>query len=1026
MRIADFCIRRPVFATVINLVVVLVGVIAYQRLTVREYPNIDEPVITVSTHYRGASADVMESQVTQVLEESLAGIEGVSYIKSSSRSESSQITINFNLKRDIDAAASDVRDRVSRVRGALPDAIDEPEIAKVEADAQPIIWVTFTSDIDSPLQISDYVDRYVKNRLQTLSGVSQVRIFGERKPSMRIWLDPLKLAAYKITTQDVEAAIRRQNVEIPAGRVESKTREFTIVSETSLNTPEEFESLIIGNQGHHLVRLAEIGKVEVAPYDDRIRARFNGKNSIALGIIKQSVANPLSVSEAVRSKLPEIEKSLPDGMNLTISYDSSVFIDKSIENVFHTIIEAIVLVLLVIFFFLRSVRATAIPVVTIPVSLIGACAVMYALNFSVNTLTLLSFVLAIGLVVDDAIVMLENIYRHIEDGMKPIEAAIKGSSEIGFAVIAMTITLAAVYVPVALQTGRTGRLFTEFALTLAGAVLVSGFVAITLSPMMCSRMLKHIDATQHGAVYRSIEAWLNRLTAAYGALLSFCMSRRKLVVIGVCFVAGSAYFLFSALKSELAPTEDRGIIFAIGIAPEGSTVDYASSYAERMEEIFAKFPDVKQYFTLVGYPTVSNIFAPVILKPWEERKQSQMAIANQMAGPLFGLPGILSFAGNPPSLGQPITAKAVEIEVLSPGSYEELNQTVQVMLDKARQDPRLRDLDTDLKLSKPELKVMVDRDKAADLGISVQAIGQTIETFFGGRDVTRYKKEGKQYDVVVKAGDESRKTPEQTRAIFLRSKDGTMVPLSNLGTVRESVAPRELIRWNQLHAATITANVNPPFTAGDGLKAMEAIAAETMPNTMQIDYAGLSREFKISTASGYITFILALAFIYLVLAAQFESFIDPLIIMVTVPLSMTGALLALKLTGGTMNVYSQIGLITLIGLITKHGILIVEFANQRQHAGLDRTQAVIESALLRLRPILMTTGAMVLGAVPLALASGAGSESRHAIGWVIVGGMTFGSVLTLFVVPVVYSLVARRRHGTTSGEEPHRSLHVVG
>jgi multidrug efflux pump len=1008
MRLPELCIRRPVFATVINLVVLLIGIIAYQRLTVREYPDIDEPVVSVSTTFRGASAEIMELQVTQELEESLSGIEGIDFIKSASRAESSRISITFRPSRDIDSAAADVRDRVSRARGKLPDDVEEPIIAKVEADAQPIIWMAFTSEVDSSLQISDYVDRFVKNKLQTLSGISEVRIFGERKPAMRIWLKPERLAAYRLTVQDIEDALRAQNVEMPAGTIESQAREFSVLSDTGVTSPEEFAAIIVKKSSQALVRLGDVADVELGAYDDTIRTRVDGKTGVSLGIIKQSTANPLDVSDEIRAALPTIQASLPAGMKLAIAYDSSTFIRTSIDNVYHAIFEAVVLVLLVIIFFLRSLRATLIPLVTIPLSLVGACALMYALGFSLNTLTMLSFVLAIGLVVDDAIVMLENIHRHIEEGASPLRAALVGSREIAFAVLAMTITLAAVYVPVALQSGRTGKLFTEFALTLAGAVLVSGFVALTLSPMMCSKFLPDREHEKHGPIYRVIEFLLNKLNDGYEAALRFCMAARWLVVALALVVAGSAYWLFEGLKQELTPVEDRGILFASVTGPEGATLEYTSSYVRRMEEIFAKVPELNTYFTVTGNQSPSQAMAPLRLKPWEERQRSSKEIAAELRKPLTNLPGVNVYANVPPSLGQSPNTKAAELVVLSTGSYEELDEVVQAILDTAREDPRLLNPDSDLKLSKPEIRLSVDRDKAADLGIEVERIGTTIESLLAGRDVTRFKRDGRQYDVVVKVDDRARSTPDQAKLIYVRAAGGAMVPLSNLVSLRETVSPKDLNRWNQLRAATISANAGPGYTSGDAIKALQEIATKLMPSTMQLDYAGQSRELRASSQSGVTVFILALAFIYLVLSAQFESFRDPFIIMLTVPLAMTGALLAMQLTGGTLNVYSQIGLVTLIGLITKHGILIVEFANQRRATGLSLKDAVIGAAVLRLRPILMTTGAMVLGTIPLALAAGAGAEARQAIGWVIVGGLTFGSFFTLFVVPVAYTLIAAK------------------
>ncbi|MBL8700218.1 MAG: efflux RND transporter permease subunit, partial [Alphaproteobacteria bacterium] len=927
MNLSEISIRRPVFATVMSLTLLLIGLMAYSRLTVREYPKIDEPVVTVETTYRGASAEIIESQITQPLEDSLAGIEGIDVMTSISRPERSQITVKFRVTRDVDLAASDVRDRVSRVRSRLPDEIDEPVIAKVEADAQPIIYLAFSSDRHSPLEVTDYADRFVKDRLQNLPGVADVRIFGERRFAMRIWLDALRLAGYGLTPQDVEAALRRQNVEVPAGRIESRQREFTVLSETDLRTPEEFNNLIIRDAGGYLVRLGDVGKATLDARDDRVIARFMGNSAVALGVVKQSTANPLDVSKAITAELPRIIEGLPPGMTVNNGYDSSVFIAKSIDNVFRTIGEAIVLVVIVIFLFLRSLRATLIPLVTIPVSLIGVFSVMLLFGFSVNTLTLLALVLAVGLVVDDAIVMLENIARYVEKGENPFTAAIKGAREITFAIIAMTITLAAVYAPIAFQTGRTGRLFIEFALTLAGAVIVSGFVALTLSPMMCSLLLRH--QPRHNIAFRAGERVIEGMNALYRRALTAVLTMRSAVFVAYLALAAFIGVLVMGLPRELSPIEDRGSIIGIGVAPEGSTKEFTDTYAKRMEAVYRTVPQMDAFFMVVGFPTVSNVISFIRLKDWDVRKAAgdkQQAIVGGIAPRMFGgIPGILAFPVNPPSLGASPIDKPVNFVLQTSAPYAELQRAVDQLLAAARQNPRLLNLDTDLKLNKPELKVSVDREKAANLGIDIETIGRTLETMLGGRQVTRFKQNGKQYDVVVKLADADRARPDDLAQIFVRARGGDMVPLSNLVEIRETVAPRELNHFNKLRSATITATLAPGYVLGEALDFLQGVAAD-LPGTVITDLAGESREFRSSTGGFYVTLALACIFIYLVLAAQFESFIDPFIIMLTVPLSAVGALLALKLNGGTLNVYSQIGLVTLVGLITKHGILIVEFA----------------------------------------------------------------------------------------------------
>ncbi len=989
-----------------SLVLVLLGLVSYDRLTVREYPNIDPPVVNVETTYTGASAEIIESQVTQVLEDSLAGVEGIDFITSISRQEQSQITVTFHLDRNPDGAAADVRDRVSRVRGRLPDEIEEPIIQKVEADAQPIIYLAFSSDRHSSLEITDYADRFVKDRLQTLTGVAEVRIFGERRYSMRIWLDPEKMAAYEVTVQDVEGALERQNVEVPSGRIESVKREFTVLSQTDLQTPEQFNDLVIRESGGYFIRLADVGIAEIGARETRRVARYNGGTAIALGVVKQATANPLDVSHAVREALPRIVDSLPEGMQVEVAHDKSVFIEESIKNVWWTIAEAIILVTLIIFLFLRSLRATLVPFVTIPVALIGAFALMFVLEFSINTLTLLALVMAIGLVVDDAIVMLENIYRHVEDGETPMQAAFKGSREIAFAVVAMSLTLAAVYIPIGFMTGSTGKLFTEFAWVLAGAVLVSGFVALTLSPMMCSRLLQH--QTEHGAAYRFIERGLTALTSGYKRLLHAALGARPLVIVIGIGVAATSFVIYQTLNEELAPYEDQGTIVVPIIAPEGSTIDYTTEYALQIEGIVSQVEEVPRYFVVAGFPTVSQGIAFVKLVPWGQRQRTQQQVAGQISPKLFGIPGVLAFAVNPPPLGQNVRSKPVEFVLQTSLPYSELLVMSERLIERAAENPNLQNLESDLKLNKPQLKVNVDRDKLADLGVGVENLGRTLESMLGGRQVTRFKRQGEQYDVVVQVADIDRTNSEHLRRIYVRGASGEMVQLSNLVTVDETVAPKELNHFNQLRSATISASLAPGYTLGQALSYLENLAREELSGAAQTDYAGQSREFKKSSVGIYVTFLLALAFIYLVLAAQFESWRNPLIIMLTVPLSIPGALVALYLSGGTLNIYSQVGLVTLIGLITKHGILIVEFANQLQAGGMDIRAAVERAAVLRLRPILMTTGAMVLGALPLAIASGAGAESRQDIGWVIVGGLLVGTLFTLFVIPAVYTLLAPR------------------
>ena len=1016
MQLSETSVRRPVFATVLSLLIVLVGFVSYTRLNVREYPKIDNPVVTVETKYTGASSAVVESQVTKVLEDSLSGIEGVDVITSISRQEQSQITVNFVLTRDADSSAADVRDKVSRVRQRLPQGIDEPVIAKVEADAFPVIWLSFSADNMDVMQLSDYANRIAKPMLQTAPGASDVRVFGERKFAMRIWLDPDRLASYKLTTQDVEDALRRSNVEVPAGRIESKFREFNVTAATDLQKPAEFRQVVIKAINGMPIRIGDVARVEQGPLSERTSTRLNGREAITLGVIRNATANPLDLSAAVRKMIPKIKENLPPGIEIEIANDNSVFIDRSIKAVYETIIEAMVLVALVIFLFLRTFRASIIPLVTIPVCLIGTFALMALCGFTVNTLTMLALVLAIGLVVDDAIVVLENIFRHIENGMAPFHAAIRGAREVGFAVVAMTLTLAAVYAPLAFTPGRTGKLFTEFALALAGSVIVSGFVALTLTPMMCSIMLKHVNNPTW--FDRTMEKFLQKLSQKYGQVLGWTLSSgsvmgrrvsRRWLVVAVMVMAGvGSYILLKTTKSELAPLEDRGVILTVINGPDGATMDYTTRYAQALERMGNKYPEFDRIFTVVGNPTVAqgNVFYRAA--PWEQRTKTTLEIAREMTPSIAGLPGVTAFPITPPSLGQPFRDRPLNFVIVTTDSYQNLAQVVRSLQEEIAKNPGIVSVDTDLRLNKPEISMDVDRERAADMGVPVENIARAVETMMGGRQVTRYKREGDQYDVMVQTALSGRDTPDDIEHIFVRGRNDAMIPLSALVRIREVVVPRELNHFGQRRSASITANIAPNYSLGEAIVFMNETAKKVLKPGYATDLNGTSREFVKTSGSLVIVFILSLFFIFLVLAAQFESFVDPLVILFSVPLSMVGALLALQLSGGTLNVFSQIGLITLVGLITKHGILIVEFANQLRAEGLDALEAVKQSATLRLRPILMTTGAMVLGAIPLALATGAGAESRKQIGWVIVGGMSLGTLLTIFVVPTMYTFFARK------------------
>ncbi|MFM2083567.1 MAG: Efflux pump rane transporter BepE, partial [Pseudomonadota bacterium] len=786
MQLAEVSIRRPVFATVLSLLVLLIGAVSFLKLPVREYPKIDEPVVTVAVKYAGASAEVIESQIAKVLEDSIAGIDAVDVITSISRAEQAQITVKFRLEKDADAAAAEVRDRTARVRNRLPLAIEEPVIAKVEADAFPVIWLAFSSDTHTPLQINELVNRIVKPKLQTVTGAADVRIFGERKYAMRVWLDPDRLAAYKLTVADAEDAIRRSNLEVPAGRIESTQREFSVTSNTDLLRPGQFGEIVIKNVAGFPVKMRDVARINEEAADIRSRVRLNGRDAISVGVIRQATANPLVLSKGVRDMMPSLQKDLPAGISVDVANDNSVFIERSVQGVYQTILEAIVLVALVIFLFLRTLRASIIPIVTIPVSLVGTFALMALAGFTINTLTLLALVLAIGLVVDDAIVVLENIYRHIEEGMDPFAAAIKGSKEIAFAVIAMTLTLAAVYAPLAFTPGRTGRLFIEFALALAGAVVVSGFIALTLTPMMCSILLKHNP--KPGWFDRKMGGFLDALTNGYEWLLRKVLKVRWLVILVMIGVAVWIWQILPTMKRELAPMEDRGVILTVVNAPDGATIDYTNKYVNALERIGQPYKEFDRLFVTMGNPTVSqaNVFYRTI--PWEERKKTTMELAREMQPRINGLAGVTAFPITPPSLGQGFRERPVNFMIVTSDSYQNLAAATRQMMDEIAKNPGFLTPDIDLRLNKPELKIDVNREKAADLGVSVEVVARAIETMLGGRQVTRYKKEGDQYDVIVQTQATGRDTPDDIEKIFVRGRNDAMIPLASLVKVRESVA----------------------------------------------------------------------------------------------------------------------------------------------------------------------------------------------------------------------------------------------
>lgn len=1026
MKLSEVSISRPVLATVMSLAIVLFGVIAFFRLPVREYPDIDPPIVSIQTFYRGASPSVIETEITDVLEEQLATLEDVRTVTSSSQEQGSIVTVEFELQRDVDQAANDVRDRVARIRGSLPDEADDPVVEKVDTNAQPIFWIALTSDRFSTLELSEIADVVLKERIQKLPGVANIFIGAERRYAMRVWLDPQRMASHGLTTQDIEQAIRLENAEIPGGRVEGTNREFSVRTRGEVDTPEEFAALVVAGEGVDVVRLGDIAQVEIGPEDERTIARYNGDPAIGLGIVKQQKASTLEVAEQVRNSLPELQKLLPDGMKLDVAYDSSTYIAQSIREVTETIFIAVGLVILVILVFLKSLRATLIPAIAIPISIIGTFAVAYFAGFTINILTLLALVLAIGLVVDDAIVMLENIFRHMEMGKSRLQASYDGAKEIGFAILATTIALVAVFVPVAFLTGTVGRLFNEFGLSVAAAVLISGFVALTLTPMLCSLMLKPLHGTSKGKLSVAFDRFFTGLDATYERILRGSLKRRVLVVVvSLLFVVlGGA--LFNFLPRELVPTEDRSLAFGIVLAPEGSTLEYTDKYMRQLEAILLPMEERAGLFTATGLGfggpgRVTNGFVFFPLKDRHDRKKSQQQIVQELFPQTFGIPGVLAFLINPPSLGGQFTSSPIEY-VLQANTYDELALAVGTFMGKAQELGYLVNLDSDLRLNKPELDITIDRDRAAQLGVSVTEIGTTLETLLGGRAVSEFKRGSKQYDVITQLRPAQRSTPSVIDEVYLRG-DGGLIQLANVVKIRETVGAKELNHFNRVRSATITANLAPGVALGTALDALDGIVKNDLPAGIRREYSGQSREFKESSSKLYFMFILAVVFIFLVLAAQFESFVHPLTILLSVPLAVIGALVSLFVFRQSLNIYSQIGLIMLVGLVTKNAILIVEYSNQLRERGLEAFDAVLEASRIRLRPILMTSFSTIFGILPIAIGLGAGAEARRPLGIAVVGGLIFSTFLSLVLVPAVYLMLARftkvrSREGAPEAVEP--------
>ena len=1005
MLLSDLSIRRPVLATMLSLALVLFGVIGYRQLTIREYPDVDPPIVSVSVFLRGANPRVIESAVTDVLEEELSSAEGVRTMTSVSSEQSSTVTLEFNLDRNVEVAAQDVRDLVSRVRRRLPEEVEEPVVSKQDADARPFMFVSLTGDNYNLLQLTEIADRFVKTPLQTVAGIGRVDIRGERRYAMRVWLKAPELASRGLTTTEVINAIRSRNVEVPAGRIESNQREFTVRSMGELKTPEEFSNLVVSNMDGQLVKLGDVARVELGPEDDRSRFRFNRQQAIGVSLIRQSKANLVEVADAVHALVPKLQ--VPPGIELTIGYDNSIYVKRSIKEAQQTLLLAGGLVVLIIFVFLRNLRATIIPGLAIPTSIIATFAVMYFLDFSINNLTLLALILAIGIVVDDAIIVLENAYRRQEELHEdPETAAINGTREIAFAVIATTISLVAVFTPLAFLKGSTGRLFNEFGIAVAAAVAISGFVALTLTPMLCAKILRVPE--RHGVLFGLLERAFDAVTRGYQSLLGVTLRHRGVALALTGAMLGLAWFTFRALKTEFVPPEDRGMIVVNVVAPEGSSIHYTDDYQKQVETILADVPEIYAMNSMVafggggggGRVNTGMLFIRMI--DWSERKRSVQEVLSELQPKLSAVPGVLAFGSNPPAFGG--FGQPVQFVVRHP-DFDSLVISMDTLIRRARQIKGLINVDTDLRVNKPELTVRYERDRMEDLGVPVRDVATTMQTLLGGQRVSTFTRDNELYDVVVQLDPEARATPAAMSDLTVRGRGGQLIKLDQLARVTENVGPRQLNHFNRIRSATLNASLAPGFTLGEAVDSLRALATEVLPAGATVALAGESRELEESSGALYFAFILALVVVFMVLASQFESIVHPFTVLLAVPPAVTGAIFTLFIAKSTINLYSQIGMILLIGLVTKNSILLVEYANQLKERGQDTLSALLEAGRIRLRPILMTSVATVVGAVPIALGLGAGSSSRRPLGYAIVGGVILSTAMTLFLVPVVYSLL---------------------
>ena len=1010
MNLAEVCIKRPVFTIVLSLVIMIFGVISFERLSVRELPQIDIPVVSITTTYTGASPELIENDITTPIENQLSGLSGVLEMRSNSELGRSTVKIKFDSDVNVSEALDDIRNKLATIRASLPDQADAPVVRKIDRDSRPSLVISFNDSSKDALALTDYLDRNVLPTLEEIDGVGVVNYFGGQNYAVKIWLNATKMAAHSVTVSDVKTALQQQNISVPSGQIKSVNRNYTVITDAKFKRPDHFNNIVISNSNGYITRLSDVARVEVTAENADSEMRVNGTPAVGLAIIPQSTANPVMVSKLVEKRIKQLKINFPATLQYKIVYDAAIYINQSIHDVFITLLEAITLVLIVVWLFLGSFRSASIPIVTVPICLLAVFWPMLLLGYSINTITLLAIVLAIGLVVDDAIVMLENIFRHIQAGLSPLQAAITGSREIVFAIIAMTLTLAAVYAPLGFAKGMTGQLFRQFGFTLSAAVIISGFVALTLSPMMSAYVLpQQHDKTRLALVIGSL---FTRITEFYRKILVWALRYRNVVLLVVSLFAVIGYFVHQRLPSELAPQADTGIIFGVVTAPTDSSYSYTDRYVKQIEALYDKIPERQASFAFVGGDDPASAFTAVILKPWQQRSRSQADITAQLQQLFQQIPGVNAFAVSPSPLGRHASDNhAFNLVLMTAAPYQRLNELMEQVKKMLAGYPGLTNVDTDLMMSSQQFRVNIDRDLAADINVNLSDVAAVISTMLGGSHITDFQYDGKGYQVLMQLDPNDQNDLSVLNQLTARNSAGKMIPLSSLIKISPNIGPTSLPHYNRLRSASLSAELAPGYTMGQVITDLRALMKKDLPSDASYEFAGTAKDYLTSQGESLVAFLLALVFIYLVLAAQFESFIDPLIILLTVPFSIVGALLTLKLVNGSINIYSNIGMVTLIGLIAKHGILITEFANQLQRQGKSQMDAIVEAAVLRLRPILMTTAAMVLGAVPLALASGAGAEARQQIGWVIVGGLLIGTFFSLIVVPTAYLLLSRKQTG---------------